>query len=122
MGTNNLGLDDLIDELDEELFMENKNSIVQADAVSSTQRNIGGFQDMTNEEIEQFQSSQEYKEYKADIEQLNLIVSEQMEEFGFTDDFILFSDIDSFYKASKESGMKIGDWDYVRNGVSLDGC
>jgi len=28
----------------------------------------GGFQDMTSEEIEQFQQSQEYKEYKADIQ------------------------------------------------------
>lgn len=68
MGTDNLDLDGLIDELDEELF-ESSSSTVSTDSVSSTQRNIGGFQDMTNEEIEQFQSSQEYKEYKADIEE-----------------------------------------------------
>ena len=69
MGTDNLGLDDLIDELDDEMFMPNESSTVQTNSVSSAQRNIGGFQDMNDEEIEQFQSSQEYKEYKADIEE-----------------------------------------------------
>ena len=58
--------DTLLDELQED--SDNIGS-VHTNSVSATQRNIGGFQDMTSEEIEQFQSSQEYKEYKADIEE-----------------------------------------------------
>ena len=53
--------DDLLDEIDEE--------ISTTDSVNASQRNIGGFQNMSSEEIEQFQNSQEYKEYKADIEE-----------------------------------------------------
>lgn len=65
MGNSNLDdelFDDLLDDLDD-------NGSVHTNSVSSAQRNIGGFQDMTSEEIEQFQSSQEYKEFKADIEE-----------------------------------------------------
>ena len=58
--------DDLLDDLEE---IDNIVDSVSTDSVSSVQKNIGGFQDMTSEEIEQFQSSQEYKEYKADIEE-----------------------------------------------------
>lgn len=55
--------DDLLDDIDE--LEEDK----KTNSVSNAQRNLGGFQDMTSEEIEQFQSSQEYQEYKADIEE-----------------------------------------------------
>ena len=58
--------DALLDELQED---NDNTGSVHTNSVSATQRNIGGFQDMTSEEIEQFQSSQEYKEYKADIEE-----------------------------------------------------
>ena len=54
--------DDLLDDLD-------VNGQVSTQEISPSQRNIGGFQDMSSEEIEQFQNSQEYKEYKADIEE-----------------------------------------------------
>ena len=56
--------DDLLDDLDD---MDGNN--VTTDSVKASQRNLGGFQDMSSEEIEQFQNSQEYKEYKADIEE-----------------------------------------------------
>lgn len=59
----NLDFDDLMDEFEDEL----ENSGVQTDSVNSFQKNIGGFQDMSSEQIEQFQNSQEYKEFKADI-------------------------------------------------------
>lgn len=62
MVKDNLGLDELLDDLDEITVNPS-----QVDAVSDTQRNLGGFQDMTDEEIEQFQNSHEYHEYKADI-------------------------------------------------------
>ena len=58
--------DDLLDDLDE---IEDSDGGVSTDSVSGVQRTLGGFQDMTSEEIEQFQSSQEYKEYKADIQE-----------------------------------------------------
>ncbi len=58
----NLDFDDLMDEFEDELA-----SSVQADSVNGIQKNIGGFQDMSSEQIEQFQNSQEYKEFKADI-------------------------------------------------------
>lgn len=57
-----LDFDDLMDEFEDELISE-----AQTDSVSSFQKNIGGFQDMSSEQIEQFQNSQEYKEFKADI-------------------------------------------------------
>lgn len=60
--------DDLLDDIDE--FDDDDNDGgVSTDSVKGIQRGIGGFQDMTSEEIEQFQSSQEYKEFKADIEE-----------------------------------------------------
>lgn len=58
----NLDFDDLMDEFEDELA-----SSAQTDSVSSIQKNLGGFQDMSSEQIEQFQNSQEYKEFKADI-------------------------------------------------------
>ena len=58
----NLDFDDLMDEFEDEIT-----SSVQTDSVNGIQKNIGGFQDMSSEQIEQFQNSQEYKEYKADI-------------------------------------------------------
>lgn len=58
--------DDLLDEMDD---LDENNGAVHTNSVSGPQRNLGGFQDMTSEEIEQFQSSQEYQEYKADIEE-----------------------------------------------------
>lgn len=57
-----LDFDDLMDEFEDELISE-----AQTDSISSFQKNIGGFQDMSSEQIEQFQNSQEYKEFKADI-------------------------------------------------------
>lgn len=58
--------DDLLDEMDD---LDEVDNTVHINSVSNPQRNLGGFQDMTSEEIEQFQSSQEYQEYKADIEE-----------------------------------------------------
>lgn len=63
----NLGFDELLDELDE--IASASSSSVSTNSVSPVQKKIGGFQDMSSDEIEQFQSSQEYKEYKADIEE-----------------------------------------------------
>lgn len=51
-------LDDLIDEIEEQ---------ESNDIISDTQKNIGGFQDMTSDEIKEFKDSYDYKEYKADI-------------------------------------------------------
>lgn len=58
MGNNNFN-----NELFDGLFDDDDNF----DSVQQT--NVDRFQNMTSEEIEQFQSSQEYKEYKADIEE-----------------------------------------------------
>lgn len=58
--------DDLLDDLEE---IEDNVSGVSTDSVTGIQKTIGGFQDMSSEEIKQFQNSQEYKEYKADIEE-----------------------------------------------------
>lgn len=58
--------DAIFDDLLEDIEDENNNSV---DSAKTPQISIGGFQDMTSEEIKQFQSSQEYKEYKADIEE-----------------------------------------------------
>lgn len=58
----NLDFDDLMDEFEDEIT-----SSVQTDSVNDIQKNLGGFQDMSSEQIEQFQNSQEYKEFKADI-------------------------------------------------------
>ena len=58
----NLDFDDLMDEFEDEIT-----SSVQTDSVNGIQKNFGGFQDMSSEQIEQFQNSQEYKEFKADI-------------------------------------------------------
>ena len=58
----NLDFDDLMDEFEDEIT-----SSAQTDSVNGIQKNFGGFQDMSSEQIEQFQNSQEYKEFKADI-------------------------------------------------------
>ena len=58
----NLDFDDLMDEFEDEIT-----SSTQTDSVNGIQKNLGGFQDMSSEQIEQFQNSQEYKEFKADI-------------------------------------------------------
>ena len=58
----NLDFDDLMDEFEDEVI-----SSAQTDSINDIQKNIGGFQDMSSEQIEQFQNSQEYKEFKADI-------------------------------------------------------
>lgn len=58
----NLDFDDLMDEFEDEVI-----SSAQTDSVNGIQKNLGGFQDMSSEQIEQFQNSQEYKEFKADI-------------------------------------------------------
>lgn len=58
----NLDFDDLMDEFENEVI-----SSAQTDSVNGIQKNLGGFQDMSSEQIEQFQNSQEYKEFKADI-------------------------------------------------------
>ena len=58
----NLDFDDLMDEFEDEIT-----SSAQTDSVNGIQKNIGGFQDMSSEQIKQFQNSQEYKEFKADI-------------------------------------------------------
>ena len=58
----NLDFDDLMDEFEDEIT-----SSAQTDSVNGIQKNLGGFQDMSSEQIEQFQNSQEYKEFKADI-------------------------------------------------------
>ena len=58
----NLDFDDLMDEFEDEIT-----SSAQTNSVNGIQKNIGGFQDMSSEQIEQFQNSQEYKEFKADI-------------------------------------------------------
>lgn len=63
------GYDDLIDAFEDELEEEFTGGAVSTASASGPQRNLGGFQDMSSEEIEQFQNSQEYKEYKADIEE-----------------------------------------------------
>ena len=56
MEMDNLGLDDLIDEMDESI--ENNNPPIS---------NMGGFQNMTSEEIKDFHQSEEFNEYKADV-------------------------------------------------------
>lgn len=53
------------DELEELLNDTNLDSITP---ISEIQKNIGGFQDMTSEQIEEFQKSKEYNEYKAKFE------------------------------------------------------
>lgn len=58
----NLDFDDLMDEFEDEIT-----SSAQTDSINGIQKNLGGFQDMSSEQIEQFQNSQEYKEFKADI-------------------------------------------------------
>ena len=58
----NLDFDDLMDEFEDEIT-----SSAQTNSVNDIQKNLGGFQDMSSEQIEQFQNSQEYKEFKADI-------------------------------------------------------
>ena len=58
----NLDFDDLMDEFEDEIT-----SSAQTDSVNGIQKNLGGFQNMSSEQIEQFQNSQEYKEFKADI-------------------------------------------------------
>ena len=58
----NLDFDDLMDEFEDEVI-----SSAQTDSINGIQKNIGGFQDMSSEQITQFQISQEYKEFKADI-------------------------------------------------------
>ena len=58
----NLDFDDLMDEFEDEIT-----SSAQTNSVNGIQKNLGGFQDMSSEQIEQFQNSQEYKEFKADI-------------------------------------------------------
>ena len=58
----NLDFNDLMDEFEDEIT-----SSAQTDSVNGIQKNLGGFQDMSSEQIEQFQNSQEYKEFKADI-------------------------------------------------------
>ena len=58
----NLDFDDLMDEFEDEIT-----SSAQTDSVNGIQKSLGGFQDMSSEQIEQFQNSQEYKEFKADI-------------------------------------------------------
>lgn len=55
-----LGIDELLDDLETD-------GVATADSVSNSQRNVGGFQDMSDEEIKNFQNSNEYKEFKADI-------------------------------------------------------
>ena len=65
MATPDLGIDELLDDLNE--MVGGNTSNVTTDSVPTSQRNLGGFQDMSSEEIEQFQNSQEYKEYKANI-------------------------------------------------------
>lgn len=60
--------DDLMDEIDE-VEDEYADVPISTDSISDAQRQLGGFQDMTSEEIAQFQQSQDYKEYKADIEE-----------------------------------------------------
>ena len=66
-----MGINNFDDELFEDLLddLEDAMDAASTDSVPTAQRNVGGFKDMTTEEIEQFQSSQEYKEYKADIEE-----------------------------------------------------
>lgn len=88
MGMDNLGLDDLLDDLVDDDF--DTAVAVQSDGVSSSQRNLGGFEKMTDEEIEKFQNSQEYKEYKADIQETaeikaNLNGRTVQEVIGLTD-------------------------------------
>ena len=60
MGNNNFD-DELFEDLLEDL--SNNDDITLSHKIKSDK-----FQDMTSEEIEQFQNSQEYREYKADIE------------------------------------------------------
>lgn len=57
----NINFDQFLDELDDVIGKP------ATDQVTQEQRNLGGFQDMTTEEIEQFQQSQEYQEYKANF-------------------------------------------------------
>ena len=51
--------DDLLDDIEE----------INGSTTTDSVKSFGNLKDMTSEEIEQFQSSQEYKEYKADIEE-----------------------------------------------------
>jgi uncharacterized protein with von Willebrand factor type A (vWA) domain len=60
--------DDLMELIDDE-DNEFVDASTSTDSISDAQRKLGGFQDMSSEEIEQFQQSQDYKEYKADIEE-----------------------------------------------------
>lgn len=65
-----MGNIDFDDELFDGLLDDLQDSIdSKKSTISESQKNIGGFKDMTSDEIEQFQNSQEYKEYKADIEE-----------------------------------------------------
>ena len=50
MATPDLGIDELLDDLNE--MVGGNTSNVTADSVPTSQRNLGGFQDMSSEEIE----------------------------------------------------------------------
>ena len=50
----NLDFDDLMDEFEDEIT-----SSSQTDSINDIQKNIGGFQDMSSEQIKQFQNSEE---------------------------------------------------------------
>lgn len=63
----NLDFDELIDELEEEV----DSGTISLNTVSEVQRKLGGFENMTDEEIKKFQGSQEYKEYKVDVTEMN---------------------------------------------------
>ena len=63
MVNDTLGIDDLLHDLDDIIG----STVTASNAVTGPQRNLGGFQNMTEEEIKQFQDTQEYSEYKADV-------------------------------------------------------
>ena len=57
----NINFNEFLDDLDDDI------ASAASSGVSAEQRMLGGFQDMSTEEIEQFQQSQEYNEYKAEF-------------------------------------------------------
>lgn len=57
-----LGIDELMDDFDNEDMASG-----QSTAVTGKQREIGGFQSMSEDDIKQFHESNEYQEYKAEV-------------------------------------------------------
>ena len=65
MAKNAINFDEFLDDLDDVIAAPAAQP--KSTGISAEQKKHGGFQNMTTEEIEQFQQSQEYNEFKADF-------------------------------------------------------